>query len=379
MDRLGTISLFSSFAIAMVITIWAIYLDSFFHNAAYVGFFAAFLTITGIISYIFLTPIVERGNKANLYALTILIYMISYLLFAFFPNIYVIIALGILISIIGSLRITLFGIIIRDKTKDCSVAKTEGLIYTLSNLSWLVAPVIAGFIASKYGIKEVFILSAMVLLITSILFRFFKIKDNRKTKVDKNLLTPIKEFFQDKKRIYAYFIGGGIDFWWSLIYIYIPIYIFELGLNEKIIGYFLGAVVIPLVLTEYYFGKKAGKKGFKKLFIIGYSVLGIAAISAFFISNIYLILLILILASFGAGMLEPTTEAYFFDVITPKQRDKFYGPYNTTADLNAFLGRALPAVILLIFPFRAIFIFFGVAMLIFAFISSRAKEVIEKK
>jgi len=46
MDRLGTISLFSSFAIAMVITIWAIYLDSFFHNAAYVGFFAAFLTIT---------------------------------------------------------------------------------------------------------------------------------------------------------------------------------------------------------------------------------------------------------------------------------------------------------------------------------------------
>lgn len=137
--------------------------------------------------------------------------------------------------------------------------------------------------------------------------------------------------------------------------------------------------MIPLVLTEYYFAKLAGKKGFRKIFVIGYSILGVSALVAFFISNMHLMLLILVLASFGAGMLEPTTEAYFFDVINKKQRDKFYGPYNTSIDLNSFLSMSLAAVILLFLPFKFIFILFSVAMFIFALMSSRIKNVIESR
>jgi len=379
-NKLGIISLLSCFATAAVATVFAIYLDSFVNNPAYVGFITALFTIIGIASYILLTPLIEKSNKTNLYALSILIYIISYFLFALFPFLPVIIILGIIISIVGSLRITLFGIIFRDKTKDNSVSKNEGIIYTISNISWLISPIIAGLIASKYGIQKVFIFSAVIFLIVSICLRILKIKDTRKTKkTDKNFFKLSRDFFKNKDRVKAYFIGGGIDFWWALIYIYIPIYLFEQGFSTKIIGYFLGAVVIPLILIEYSVGKFAGKKGFKKLFVVGYLIMGFAVLLAFFTPNIYLILLILVLASFGAGMLESTTEAYFFDCINEKQRDKFYGLYNTTGELNAFIGRAIPAVILLFLPFKSIFIFFGIAMFIFAFISSRAREVIENK
>jgi MFS family permease len=91
------------------------------------------------------------------------------------------------------------------------------------------------------------------------------------------------------------------------------------------------------------------------------------------------ILALLVLASFGAGMLEPTTEAYFFDIITKEQRDKFYGPYNTTINLNAFMGRIFAAIFLLFLPFKFIFILFGVIMFLFAIVSSRNKEIIESK
>lgn len=379
-NKLNCVGIFSGLATAAVATIWAIYLDSFIHNAAYVGFLAAIFTIVGIVSYIFLTPIIEKSKKANLYSIAILIYIIAYLLFALLPFIWAIIILGIIISMVGSLRITLFGIIYRDKSKDKDVSKNEGLIYTLTNISWFVSPIFAGFLANKYGIKSVFFFAAIIFLITSIILRFSEIKDNRKTKrLNKNSLKVFLNFFKNKDRVKAYILGGGIDFWWALIYIYIPIYLFENGFSTKIIGYFLGAIVIPLVLIEYPVGKFAGKKGFKKLFVLGYTILGIAALASFFMSNIYLILLILVLASFGAGMLESTTEAYFFDTISKKQRDKFYGSYNTTSDIHAFLGRALPATILLFLPFRSIFILFGVAMFIFAFISSRTKEIIENK
>ena len=379
-DRLGIMGLVSSFAVALVVTIWAIYIDTFVHNASYVGFITAFFTIIGTLSYIFLTPLIERCNKVKLYGLTILTYIISYILFAFLSSLYVVIILGSILAITGSLKIIVFGIIFRDKTKDNSVSKNEGLIYTIINLSWFIAPIVAGFIANKYGIKEVFLLAAGILLINSFLFRIFNIKDNQKNKkIDKKPLKQFFNYFKDKKRVHAYFLGGGVNLWWSLIYIYIPIYLYELGLGEKIIGYFLGAVVLPLILTEYYFGKLAGKKGFRKIFLIGYLILSVVAFTAFFIPNIYLLLGILILASLGTAMLESTTEAYFFDVITTKERDKYYGPYNTTIELNSFLGSALPAVILLFLPFKSIFLFFGAAMLILSLMSLRIKEVIESK
>ncbi len=378
--RIGLVGLLSSFAIAAVTTIWAIYLDSFVKNAAYVGFITSFFTIIGICSYIFLIPLVEKSNKSRLYSLVILIYIVSYILFALLPHIYVIIILGAIIAVIASLKITLFGIIVRDKTKDDCMSKNEGIIYTLLNISWLIAPILAGFISNKYGMRSVFFFGAIIFTLTFIFFKLFRIQDNRKTKkIDRNPLKPLLNFFKKKERIYTYFLGGGVNFWWVLIYLYIPLYIFESGFNEKLIGYFLGAVIIPLIFTEYYFAKLAGKEGFRKIFVIGYFILGISALSIFFIPNMYLILLVLVLASFGAGMLEPTTEAYFFDVINKNQRDKFYGPYNTTIDLNAFLGTLLSATILLLLPFKFIFILFSIAMFTFALMSFRIKNVIESR
>jgi MFS family permease len=379
-DSVGIVGLFSSLAMAAVATIWAVYLDSFVNNAAYVGFLTSFFTIIGITSYIFLIPLVEKNDKAKLYSLAVLIYIVSYLMFALLPYFYVIIILGTITAIAGSLKVTVFGIIVRDKTKDDCLSKNEGFIYTLLNLSWLVSPVIAGFISSRYGIRSVFIFGAIMLTLALLSFRLFKVHDGRITKkVDKNPLKPLITFFKSKERNIAYFISGGVNFWWSLIYIYMPIYIFESGFDAKIIGYFLGAIVIPLVLTEYLFAKLAGKKGFKKIFVIGYCILSAAALSVFFISNMHLILLILVLASFGAGMLEPTTEAYFFDVISKKQRDKFYGPYNTAIDLNSFLSTSMAAVILLFLPFKFIFIMFSAVMFFFAVMSSWIRNVIESK
>ena len=164
-DKLGIISLLSGFAIASVVTIWAIYLESFLHNASYVGFITSFLTIIGIASYVLLTPSIEKSNKINLYAITILIYLASYLSFAIFPNIYAVIILGLIVSLVGSLRITLVGIIFRDKIKDNSVAKDEGMVYTVTNISWLIAPIIAGFIANKYGMQKVFLFASIIFFI----------------------------------------------------------------------------------------------------------------------------------------------------------------------------------------------------------------------
>jgi len=378
-SKLGLAGFFTSLGIAAVTTIWAVYLESYLHNASYVGFVTAFFMIVGVVAYIFWVPFIEKHKKTKVYSFILLLFALFYVLFSMISNIFLIILLGIAVSVIGSLRISLYGIIIRDKTRDTSVSKNEGFIYTVLNLAFFVAPILAGYIASNLGINFVFLFGAATIFISFVLMNFFGIQDNRvKKKIDKKPHRIFLDFFKKKKRVISYILSGGRDFWWVLIYIYIPIYIFDAGLGEEIIGYFLGAVVIPLILVEYSVGKYVGKRGFKKVFFFGYLILAVSAFICFFVSNIYVILIILSLASFGAGMVESTTESYFLDIITKEERDKFYPAYNTTIGISSFFSRALGAVVLLIFPFKFIFILFGVFMLGVSFFSFKAKNIVEE-
>jgi len=378
--RLGIFGTFTALGLSAIITIWAIYLDSYLHNASYVGFLTAFFTIIGTLTFIFAVPLIEKINKVKFFSLILILLFIFYALFSIISNFYIVIILGIITSIIGSLRISAYGILIREKSKDSSLSKNEGLIYTILNSSFFIAPIIAGFIASKYGIKYVFLFGSLMFLVSFLLSKKLKLKEIKpKKKIDKNPLKLFFDFFKDKNKRLAYFLGGGIHFWWVLIYVFVPIYMYENNLGNKIIGYFIAAIVLPLILSEYKIGKIASKKGFKKLFFYGYTILGLTALICFFITNIYLMLIILILASFGAAMIEPINEAYFFDIIKKKDREKYYPQYLTVIGISPFFSRFFSAVVLLIFPFKFIFLLFAIVMFSIAILSSKVKNIVESK
>ena len=378
-NKLGIISLISSISLSLVITIWAIYINSFVSNESQVGFIITTFTLISIASYIFTIPLIERTNKTKLFVFTLIIYILSYLLFSFTNSLSVVIIIGIILAINGTIRVTSLGIIVRDKSKSSSVSQNIGLIYTFLNIAWVIGPLIAGFLSQRYGIKYVFLLASLFMFITFTLFKFFKIEDKRVTKkIDNNILKVLKEFFKDKNRRLNYILSGGINIWWSFIYIFIPLYIIDSGLSTEYVGYFLFAIAVPLILLEYYFGRKAARTGFKKMFFTGYLIVGIISIICFFINPIFIILLLLVLASFGMAMLEPTTEAYFFDIIKKNERDKYYGPYNTTIDINNAIGTLLGAIVLFFLPFKFTFILYGILMLFLAFISLKIKNIKEK-
>ncbi|MFA5174301.1 MAG: MFS transporter [Candidatus Pacearchaeota archaeon] len=379
--RLGIIMFIMAFAFALIDTIWAVYLYEFVKNNAYVGFISAFLTLVSFFSFFFTIPLVEKSNKTKLLNLSLFLFGISYLLFAFNSNFYFVIVLAFIVTILHTLRITSFGIILKDKSSEKQLSRNEGLMYTFMNTSWLIGPLIAGLLSEKYGIPIIFLLSAVFIFISLFLLKISKINDNNiKKKVDNNLIKNFFDFFKDKNRTLAYILGGGVNFWWSLIYLFTPLYIINNGLEIEWIGYFLFAIAVPLILLEYVFSKIAGKSGFKKMFKIGFLIPSIFAIACFFINSPYIVLLVLVLSSVGLAMLEGTTEAYFFDVLKNKKAElRFYGPYNTTIDVNHFIGRIIASVILLFLPFKFVFLFFGVMMFVFFLISFKVKNVVEKR
>lgn len=378
--RLAIVSFIVALAFALIDTIWAVYLDSFVNNIAIVGFISAFLTLVSLLFYFIFIPLIERSSKAKIYSYSLLFFSITYVLFAINTKFYFLIILAFIATILQTIRTTSFGIIVRDKSSKKNLSRNEGLIYSFMNFAWVIGPLIAGFLAEKYGINMIFVLSAIFIFIAFFMFKFLKIRDdNIKKKVHSKIFNNFKAFFKSKDRIFSYVLGGGVNLWWTFIYLFIPLLIIREGLGIKWVGYFLFAVAVPLIMFQYITSKLAGKFGFRKIFKIGFFIPFFFALLCFFVGNIYLIMLFLVLASIGLAMLEATTEAYFFDILKKDEECRFYGPYNTTAGVNQLIGKIIPSILLLFFPFRFIFLFFSFAMFFFFLMSFKTRNIMESR
>lgn len=379
MSKFALNSSIASLAFAMIGAIWAVYMDSFVHSAVIVGIVGAFFSLLSIVSYFLFIPLVEKTEKGKLYIYSILVVLLTYILFAINRKFYLFVILASVFVIAMALRMMAFGLLVKDNSCKRQLSRNEGIIYTVANMAYVIGPLLAAFVADRFGMNSVFTLGAVFLLISLVLFKCSGMHDgNVKKKTDDGILRNFFDFFKDKERRLAYYIRGGITFWWALIYLFVPIYIMRHGLGIKWVGYFLFSVAVPLVLCEYYFSKVAGRKGFRRIFSQGYLLVAVLVFACFFVSNIYMVLSLLTLASFGMAMLEPTTEAYFFDILKEKECLRYYGPYKTVQDVGNLLGKLFSALLLVFLPFEYLFLMFGFFMLWMFGFALRTKKVIEK-
>jgi len=373
--ELGIVVLIMSIAAALIDTIWALYINSFVGKAALVGLISAFFTGTAIFLYFYFIPFMERHEPNKIYIFSLVIYAVTYILFAINRNFYFLIILGFILTVGAVLRKESMGVMIRNESKLKEIGKNESLVYTLSNVGWLIGPLIAGFLADKYGINIVFALAAVFVLMTIIIFRLAGIHEKvQDCKIDGDVWKNFKDFFGNRELVKNYLIAMGVDIWWVPIYIFVPLYIVEQGLGYSWIGIFLFAVVIPLVLLEYSVGKKADQHGFKLFFIAGYSILAVLSFIVFFIRDIYWLMGLLVIASIGAALLEPTTEAYFFKLVPKTKEYKYYGPFCTAVNTGGVISKLLLAGILFILPFRYIFLGTSLMMAFFTAVSLNLKK-----
>jgi MFS family permease len=269
---------------------------------------------------------------------------------------------------------------IKDKSHMGTLSRNEGLLSTVNNIAFVIGPLLAGFIALKYGLKSIFLFAALFTIMSFFILKVGEIKDNRKQKkVDREVIKNFFAFLKNKDRLLAYTFGGGVSFWWVLSYLFIPLYILDNGLSTLWVGYFLFALPIPLILLEYKFAKMTNKHGFKKLFQLGFLIPAILSLIAFFfVEQVFVILGLLVLSSFGLAMLEPTVEAYFFRITTKEEEQRFYGPYNTRISVFGLVAKTLPAALLLFLPFKYIFLLFSGMMFLIFLISFKTKNILNK-
>lgn len=377
MAKLSLIFFIVSLSAALIDTVWALYLKEFLHGDSIIGFYSAFLSVLAFVSSFMLVPFIEKRNKPALYSFCLLLTCLFFVAFATNKNLLVFFLLTVSVTVMFTIRMITRAIIVKDGSEKKSLSKNEGIVYSFNNMAWVLGPLIAAFVLTKFGVSYVFLFAAGLVFLGFLFFRMANVKTHD-GKIDGNAIKNLLEFFKNKDRIRIYLITSGVYFWWALIYLYLPLYIVENGLGKGAIGIFLFIIALPLVLFEYPISKISGEKGARKLFLIAYFMMTVISLVLFFTKNVFLVLGLLVFASIPMAMLEPTTEAYFFDVAGRKNDGhRFYGPYSTSFQIGFILGKIVPATILLFLPFNYIFPIFGIFFALLFFLSLGTKNIIE--
>lgn len=363
--------------VSLTDTFWAVYLYQYTHSDALVGLISAFLTGVSLLSFLVFIPVFEKYDNSRLYQWSIFLMGICYILFLFTESIWIIVLLGMIMSILTVVRINCFGIILKENSKQGEIAKNVGMAFTIISFAWVVGPLIAGQIAEIYGIPLLFLLSSFFFFMALLSYKMFNIGIRRKkvTLVDGHFLKNIKGFFQNKQLVRSYLVAGSSPLWWSFVYIYMPVHIVEQGLGLQWVAYFLFAVIIPILLFEYYFNILADKLRYRKAFLRGNIFIALLLLVAFFISNIYALLGLLVLGSIGIALVEPAAESYFFLISPKKGIEKNYSIYNTSLDVFAILGKMIIAGTLLFLNFQYSFLVLALFFLFLAWVSLSLKQV----
>jgi len=297
----------------------------------------------------------------------------------FFSQIVIFAILIGLVVISMTLHSNTTAIILRHSSTLENIGKIQGYYYTFKNIGWVVGPLISSFILYKYGLLNNFLAIGFFIFAGWLLFLYYQIKAYEENKSQtitlKSIRQNIVDYFRNKELFKLYFLRGALSLYWSVFYIFTPLYIIYNSLSISFVGLFLGIATIPIVVAEYLIAKKIDVVLKRELFITGSFLISLFLLLAFiFSSNIYVSLAFILLSIVGAGFLEPTCETYFFNNVNQFIADKYYGVYRTSDTVFSLSTRLFFGFILLFLKIKFIYLFTALFFILIFFIARNIKN-----
>jgi MFS family permease len=349
--------------LACITSVWSLYMKNLNFSDSIIGFLSsAFIAIAflGSIASIYL---LEKFRELKLLILSLLLLVIFYLSIFLLNNKYIFILLAALVYFFDPIQRNSFDILFKDRSSPKKLSEDEGFLYSLMNIGWFIGPLLCGFILLSYEMRNVFVVGTIFLVISILIILLMTIRQSRKkVLVDFNYFKNFKNFFEDKRRVFPLIISSNLQIWWTMIFVFMPLYIVSEGLGNEYVGYFISLIMVPLIILDYKIGKLSEKYGSRKFFIFGFLFLSLLSITAFFVSNVIIVLILFIIAGFAISLIEPLQETFFFKHITLDEEDNFFPVYTSSKYFGSFFGRMFIALLLLVFPIKIMFLVVGLFM-----------------
>ncbi|MBI5391775.1 MFS transporter, partial [Candidatus Woesearchaeota archaeon] len=376
---LSLVSFMLSLSMAVTAPIYPLFVKEFVKNDAYVGYVFTFSSLLLILLTFVVVHLLRLYPKYKLLRMSLIGFTLTYLVLPFLTTLNQLLFLTIFRAFFIVTALMTTGLLIRETVdKKGKLGSTEGFYFTILNLAWLFGPLIGGPFAKRFGFNTTFLLAGGFAFIAYLIWAYkskeHKLEDEKKETNNKHFLENLKEYLHHKNLIVVYLLSFGLPFWWSLIYIYLPLFLAAKAVSASVIGYALFLVVIPLIFLEFPIGRIADKIGYRKLLVFGYLFMAIIAFLIARSEDYIWIIGLFIIGCFGTALVEPLREAFFFKITKKDDELRFYSVYRTAFDTGYLVAPIIYSVALSAGSFKSLFLAGAFLMLLFGIIAAFIKE-----
>ncbi len=259
-------------------------------------------------------------------------------------------------------------------SKDKATGGIRGAYIAICNIAWILSQLVSGIIVGgNLNFKTIYLVDffIMILLVMISAYNLKKIAEPNYNEVKD--LSYIKEFFANKHLARSYIINTLLHFFFCWMIIYTPIYLsVHLNFTWMEISQMFATMLIPFLILPYPLGKYSDKIGERKMLMVGFTVMALSSILAFFITRheVWIWALVLLMTRVGAATVEAMSDSYFFKHVATEQ-EQFVGVYRSSPSVAYIIGPLVAFVVFSFTPtFNFIYLILGVVMLFGTYLSS---------
>jgi MFS family permease len=224
-------------------------------------------------------------------------------------------------------------ILLEHVSEEKYIGRIRGALIVLASTAWGFGPLVSGYFIDYFSIEVVYWLGLVAALVPLFIFFFFFKKEENKKQNIHSIKKMYQELFKDRNLLYVFFISLGINIFYALSIIYIPLHLHSfIGFDWSEIGGLLLISQIPFIFFAYPIGKIADSYiGEQEIIITGVLISILSLIGMIFTksSNFVAWALLLFISRVGMSFLDTGCETYFFKKIKKDDSEKIAVQRNT--------------------------------------------------
>jgi predicted MFS family arabinose efflux permease len=289
-----------------------------------------------------------------------------------------IIPLFILYFSLNSVILYGLDIFLEHYSAESNTGNIRGAYLTLSNIGWVIAPLLSGTLQERVGFSGIYLAAASVLIITLITIFFGQRGFVDKAYPRSTLADGIRVLRKNKNLRLITSLNFLLQLFFVVMVIYSPVYLIQvLGFSWQEFSLVLSIMLSAFVILPYPLGKIVDKyKNEKELMSIALLLMGAATLyfARLGYATVTMYALVLFLSRVGASTLETMCESAFFKQVTDSDSEVI-SVYRNMMPFAYTIGPLIAAALFAFTSYQTLFTVLGIVMLLSVFLAIQIKDV----
>ncbi|MCK5622012.1 MAG: MFS transporter [Alphaproteobacteria bacterium] len=351
------------FTRSLLITVIPLNAHAWLGSAQMVSVLFFAVSLVGVVASLGVPWLVHRIRRRNVFALGIALTLLACGLMATGGGGGIVTGMLANVLAIAALEISL-NLYIMDHIPRRELALFEPRRVFFAAGMWTLGPWLGVWLHVHVDPTTPFAVTAAMALATMLYFQYLRLTDHPAVapakKPPPNPLKYLPRFFNQPRLRLAWGLAIGRSAWWSMYFVYAPIYVVNSGMGEIWAGAIISLGTASFFLVPLW--NRLGRRyGLRVLLIGGYLATGGFTLTVALLDG-QAGVVALVMGAIAAGVIDAAGNVPFLRAVHPHERPEMTTVYNTFRGVSQTAPPGVFAILLKAFELPAVFFVGGAAM-----------------